>query len=251
MADNTILIFKCLNLDCGKMVKLRRPQRSGIYPVTCPHCKTQKKLNLKGLDAFSSEGGDLNCVDNTTGTNIDNSDKPVVQLKDDFICGELYKFMCPHCGKQELGLKSSKPGRKEFACPLCKGKITAEVRAKTHVVDVDGDSIQLIKGKLILLRKGWLNKDYPLGLGSHTIGRYDPSLMSDIAIKNDSSMSRRSIKIEVVQSPKGFIFKLTVLNAKNPVLYNNVALSCGETVSLNFGDSLVLGRTRFRFDKDI
>lgn len=246
MADNTILIFKCLNPDCGKMIKLKRPQKSGIYSVTCPHCKTQKKLNLKGLDAFPTESGDK-----ATETNLDNSSKPAIPLKEDFICDELYKFMCPHCGKQELGLKTSKPGHKEFACPLCKGKITAEVRQKTHVVDVDGDSIQLTKGKLTLLRKGWLNKDYPLGLGTHIIGRYDPSEMSDISIKNDSSMSRRSIKIEVVQTPKGFAFKLTVLRAKNPVLHNNAPLECGETVSLNFGDSLVLGRTKFRFDKDI
>ena len=81
--------------------------------------------------------------------------------------------------------------------------------------------------------------------------RFDSDQMSDISIKNDSSMSRRSIKIDVVQSPKGFIFKLTVLKATNPVLHNNVALSTGETVSLNFGDNIVLGKTRFRFDKDI
>ena len=251
MADNTILIFKCLNPDCGKMVKLRRPQKSGIYPVTCPHCKTQKKLNLKGLDAFLSENNDAELSGNSTESSIDNSNKPVVILKDDFICDEVYKFMCPHCGKQELGINSHSPGHKEFACPLCKGKIAADVRAKTHVIDTDGDSIQLIKGKLTLLRKGWLNKDYSLGLGSHTIGRFDSDQLSDISIKNDSSMSRRSIKIDVVQSPKGFIFKLTVLKATNPVLHNNVALSCGETVSLNFGDSIILGKTKFRFDKDI
>lgn len=251
MADNSILVFKCLNPDCGQMIKLRRPQKSGIYPVTCPNCKVQKKLNLKGLDAFQSVDDTSTPTENNTESAINNSDKPVVNLKDDFICDEVYKFLCPHCGKQELGINSHKPGHKEFACPLCKGKISAEVRAKTNVIDVDRDSMMLTKGKLILLRKGWLNKNYPLGLGSHTIGRHDSEQMSDISIKNDSSMSRRSIKIDVIQSPKGFIFKLTVLKATNPVLHNNVALQTGETVSLNFGDSIVLGKTRFRFDKDI
>lgn len=251
MADNTILIFKCLNPDCGKPVKLRRPQKSGIYPVTCPHCKTQKKLNLKGLDSFQSENNTTYSSSNSPESSLDNSDKSVITLKENFICDEVYNFQCPHCGKQELGINSHKPGHKEFACPLCKGKIAAEVRAKTHVVESDVDSIMLTKGKLTLLRRGWLNKDYPLGLGTHTIGRFDSEQMSDISIKNDSSMSRRSIKIDVVQSPKGFLFKLTVLKATNPVLHNNVALSTGETVSLNFGDGIVLGKTRFRFDKDI
>lgn len=251
MADNTILIFKCLNPECGKPVKLRRPQKSGIYPVTCPHCKTQKKLNLKGLDSFQTDNSTTPPSGNPSESTLDNSNKPVITLKENFICDEVYKFQCPHCGKQELGINSHKPGHKEFVCPLCKGKIAAEVRAKTHVVVADGDSIMLTKGKLTLLRRGWLNKDYPLGLGSHTIGRFDTDQMSDISIKNDSSMSRRSIKIDVVQSPKGFIFKLTVLKSTNPVLHNNVELSTGETVSLNFGDSIILGRTRFRFDKDI
>ncbi|MCM1140797.1 MAG: hypothetical protein NC453_19685 [Muribaculum sp.] len=251
MADNSILIFKCLNPECGKMVKLRRPQKSGIYPITCPHCKTQKKLNLKGLDAFLPGDNNPKSDEKQNVSQIDNSNKLIVNLKDDFICDEVYKFMCPHCGKQELGINSHKPGHKEFSCPLCKGKIAAEVRAKTRVIDIDGDSIQLTKGKLTLLRKGWLNKDYPLGLGSHTIGRFDSELMSDISIKNDSSMSRRSIKIDVVQSPKGFIFKLTVLKATNPVLHNNVALTTGETICLNFGDTIILGKTRFHFDKDI
>lgn len=251
MTDNTILIFKCLNPDCGMPVKLRRPQKSGIYPVTCPHCKTQKKLNLKGLDSFQADDNTTASSGSPLESSLNNTDKPVVTLKDNFICGEVYKFACPHCGKQELGINSHKPGHKEFTCPLCKGKIAAEVRAKTHVVEVDGDSIMLTNGKLTLLRRGWLNKDYPLKLGSHTIGRFDSDQMSDISIKNDSCMSRRSIKIDVVQSPKGFLFKLTVLKATNPVLHNNMALSIGDTVSLNFGDSIVLGKTRFRFDKDI
>lgn len=251
MSDNTMLIFKCLNPDCGKPVKLHRPQKSGIYPVTCPHCKAQKKLKLKGLDSFQSENSTTPPSRDSMERTPDNSNKPVIALKEDFVCDEIYKFQCPHCGKQELGINSHKPGYKEFVCPLCKGKIATEVRAKTNVIEADGDSIILTKGKLTLLRRGWLNKDYPLGLGSYTIGRFDSDLMSDISIKNDNSMSRRSIRIDVVQSPKGFLFKLTVMKATNPVLHNNVALTTGETVSLNFGDSIVLGKTRFRFDKDI
>lgn len=250
MADNSLLVFKCLNPECEKLVKLPRPPKSGIYLVTCPYCGIQKKLNLKGLDAFPPEN-DPARAENNPGEINDNSGKPVINLKDDFICGELYKFLCPHCGKQELGVNSHKPGHKEFACPRCNGKIGAEVRDKTKVVIIDDLTEPMTKGKLILLRKGWLNKDYPLGIGSHTVGRHDPSMMSDISVKNDSSMSRRSIKIDVNQSSKGFTFKLTVLKATNPVLHNNVALQGGETVSLNFGDSIVLGKTRFRFDKDI
>ena len=205
-ADNTILMFKCLNPECAKPIKLRRPAKSGIYPVSCPHCKVTKKLNLKGLDAFEEQGG-------ATAPDVpDNSAKPAVALTDDFLVGESYRIKCPHCGEQEIGLCSQKAGHKDFACPRCKGKIAAEVREKTAVLDVE-ETRPLIKGKLVMLRK-WLNKSYPLGIGKHTV-------------------------------------KLTVLKATNPVLHNETRLYDGESVSLNFGDVIVMGRTKFRFDKDI
>ncbi len=108
----------------------------------------------------------------------------------------------------------------------------------------------MFKGKLTLLRKGWVNKNYHLNEGKNVIGRHDESEMSDISIKNDSAMSRRSVEIEVRRTDKGYLFKLTVLKATNPVLHNNSPLMAGESVSLNFGDSIVIGKTKFRFDKD-
>lgn len=243
MADNSVLVFKCLNPDCGKPVKLALPARSGVYPVTCPHCKTQKKLNIKGLDAFQEAETPAEKVP-------DNSAKPPVTLTEDFIVGEEYRFMCPHCSVQELGLRSQKAGHKDFACPRCKGRIGADVRPKTVVLDLDTDTSELVRGRLVLLRRGWLNKNYPLGPGRHVVGRYDENEMPDIAVKNDSTVSRRSVRIDVTHESNGFIFKLTVLNATNPVLHNSNPLAKGEAVSLNFGDTIVLGKTKFRFEKD-
>ena len=71
-----------------------------------------------------------------------------------------------------------------------------------------------------------------------------------IAIKNDSTVSRRSVKIEVNYTSSGNTFKLTVLKSTNPVLLNGNALAKGEAVSLNFGDIITMGKTRFRFDRD-
>ena len=48
----------------------------------------------------------------------------------------------------------------------------------------------------------------------------------------------------------GNTFKLTVLKSTNPVLLNGNALAKGEAVSLNFGDIITMGKTRFRFDRD-
>lgn len=202
------------------------------------------------MDAFSGDSAET-ASDNASGNDIpDYSSRPVITLADDFIVGETYKFMCPHCGKQEFGINSNKAGHKEFTCPKCNGRIAANVREKTKVFIPD-ETCALIKGKLILLRRNWLNKSYSLGAGSHIIGRYDESAMSDIAIRNDNSISRRSLRIDVTQTARGYTFKLTVLRSTNPVLHNGVRLSDGESVSLNFGDTIVLGRTKLRFEKDL
>ena len=249
MAEKSILAFKCLNGECGQTIKLPRPEKSGIYNVTCPHCGVTKQLKLRGLDAIGGATAGNGKADETPAV-PDNSAKPVIEIEDDFVVGVKYKIRCPHCGKVEFGFVTEKPGHRAIPCPRCKGKCGVDVRKKTEVILVT-DQLQLIKGKLVLLRKGWLNKDYRLHEGRNIIGRYDESAMSDIAIKNDPSMSRRSVQIDVMHTEKGYTFKLTVLKSLNPVLHNNNPLMAGESISLNFGDTIVMGKTRFRFDKDI
>lgn len=252
--NNSILVFKCLNSDCGQMIKLPRPSKSGVYNVTCPHCKVQKKLKLKGLDAFPNapvQNANISAPQgNSQATVSNNSANPPIEIDRVFFVGESYKFECPHCHKQELGMNPQKDGHKEFACPLCHGKIALYVRRKTNTIAPDFNSSPMIKGKLVLLRKGWLNKDYHLVEGKQIVGRFDENEVSDIAIKGDSSMSRQSIEIAVIKTSNGYKFKMTVLKAKNPVLLNNKPLTVGESLSLNFGDSITLGRTKFRFDQD-
>ncbi len=265
MAEVTYMAFRCLNPDCGKEVKLRRPARTGVYKVTCPHCGIVKQLRLTGSDTMQQPAAPAASLQPAAAVSSpqpvgtapspqpaipDNSRQAIVELKDDFIVGVTYTIMCPHCGKQEIGFAADKAGVHGIACPRCKGRIGLSVRNKTEVIVVT-QPLQMFKGKLILLRRGWLNKDYPLPEGKTVVGRRDEAVMSDIAIENDSSMSRRSVEIEVVQTDRGYTFKLSVLKAANPVLHNNRALRVGDSVSLNFGDSIVMGKTKFRFDKDV
>lgn len=236
------------------MIKMRRPAKSGVYQVKCPHCGITKKLKLKGVDAIGDapahnaeakpQAPDQN--GNQPPAAPDNSAKAPIRLNEDFLVGEMYKVKCPHCNRQEMGLKNPKAGRINFACPYCHGKLVAEFRSPTVPIA----PAPLANGKLVLLKKGWLNKTYPLPVGKHTIGRYDNNEKSEIMVANDSSMSRRSVEIDVSNTGNGLRFKMTVLKATNPVLHNNQALTAGEAVSLNFGDSIILGKTKFRFEMD-
>ncbi|MDE6317599.1 MAG: FHA domain-containing protein, partial [Muribaculaceae bacterium] len=143
-------------------------------------------------------------------------------------------------------------GKNIFICPRCKGRTTYEARDKTIVISPK--EYQGFRGKLIMVRQLWSNKEFKLYPGSNVVGRYDsdPRGNSDIAITDDPSMSRRSIDIRVEYDDlRGYVFELNVLRATNPVLVNHEPKMPGDSFALNFGDSIILGKTLFRFEKDI
>ena len=110
----------------------------------------------------------------------DNSKAEPIAFSDTFIVNERYEVECPHCHAHKISFQSKVPGDKAFACPRCKGPLKAFVKQKTkpHA----SDSAQFIRGKLVLLRKYLLNKDFPLREGRNIIGREDASAPSDISI---------------------------------------------------------------------
>lgn len=85
------------------------------------------------------------------------------------------------------------------------------------------------------------------GYGVTIIGRTDATAISDINVPGDSAMSRRSAQIEIVNQPSGAVFFFKVRKAANPVYVNDRELAPGEAVELNFGDRIVMGRTKMLF----
>jgi len=157
-----------------------------------------------------------------------------------FGCGYIHREVSPQLGANK------------FICPQCKGITIYQARGET--IKIFPKEYQPFRGKLLLLRKGWFNKEFKLNLGSNIVGRLDtdPAGNSDIAITDDPSMSRRSIDIRVDHTDtNGYMFSLKVLRATNPVLINREPLMPGESFSLNFEDSIILGKTQFRFVKDV
>ena len=83
----------------------------------------------------------------------------------------------------------------------------------------------------------------------YIIGRNDPMALSDINV-DDPTMSRQSVKISASVSNNGsFLYKLCVLRSTNKVMVNGRPVSQGDSVFLEFGDSFVLGRSTFVFQK--
>lgn len=103
-----------------------------------------------------------------------------------------------------------------------------------------------VRGKIVLLRPG--AQEFLLREGSFTIGRSEDN-PCDINIQGDPGISRCSAQIDVTNNGGNVFYKLTALNATNPVLHNYAVLPAGRSVMLNYGDTITLGKTKLRFDR--
>lgn len=231
MGNDIILKVTCNNSECRHAFKVKAPQNPGIYSITCPQCKNTMKVKFPGIKPKE---------ENT----VDNSNKEPIRLQYSLVKDETSTIQCPHCGN-EAKIAPTVVGEATVACKKCKGKFIVLVKSKTVKVSSGSAS----KGVLKLLRRGWFDKEFQLREGVNVLGRFDDEIKSDISIKGDDSMSRRSIEIFVAKTEKGYRYTLTVLKAVNPVYHNERILSEGEKIDLNFGDSIQLGKTKFRFDK--
>lgn len=237
---------------CGKVVKVKRPAKPGKYSVPCPGCQSKLVLVVNPPKAATDQTAAAQTP--AAPPVVNNSMEPERRVMGDYMQNVPAEVKCAfdNCSYVHQVTPSS-IGTNRFICPRCKGRTSFEVRGRTIIVGVK-DNYQPFRGKLILLRKNWFNKEFRLTQGSNIIGRYDsdPRGNSDIAISDDPSMSRRSIDISMEHHElNGYTFRLTVLRATNPVLVNNNPLLIGEDFSLNFNDSIILGKTQFRFVKDV
>ena len=114
------------------------------------------------------------------------------------------------------------------------------------------DPIHLKKkgpAKLTIIGK-LFNNSFPLELGEIIIGRDDPDAQSDIPLKGDPCVSRRSLRITVKRDEiNGYSFRLKVLKSTNPVLLNGSVIDIRyDEPFLNYGDTITVGKTTLRID---
>lgn len=280
-----IIQLKCPNPQCGRLIKVNRPAAPGRYNIVCPGCGAKLKFTVPAPQPAQQSAP----IDPTPSNSVGPMPQPVPfppqhapqpaprpapqpipqpapkpavnnqlrepkERKGDFLVGRQANIACAFdCGHVFTETPPTK-GTNMLICPVCKGRTKYEAYDRTMIISNHLDDMKPYRGKLVMLRKGWFNKSFKLHTGQNVIGRYDvdPAGNSDIAITDDPSMSRRSINIAVSQvDGRGFQFLLEVLRATNPVLVNHEQLITGETLALNYGDCIILGKTRFRFEQDV
>lgn len=168
-----------------------------------------------------------------------------------------YKWVCPHCNTivgfvvvnpEQVEEQKEQPNQDASIEEAVCSKEEKEKTSKPHTKVIEKD---------ILCNLGELTwgvffsrKHYPLRVGTIYIGRKDDGEPSDLQLE-DSYVSRRSALLEVLSSDKGFLFKLTVKHASNPVYVNSSEISVGNSIYLNYGDVLIFGKTKITFKKKV
>lgn len=238
---NHILTFPCPH--CKQQVRVKPPQKSGIYKITCPHCQYKANLKLPGADS-------INMPQQGAAPRAASPQPPIPQMPP----RPQMPQMQPQPQMPGMQQQPARPQMPVRQVPIPQMPPQQQTDP-THTFAVNRGAaafggLPQSRGQAKLERLGKMfNDSYPLRPGITTVGRYDDAVNSDIAVKGDTYMSRRSVSIDMAyDNMRGFTYRLRVLNTTNPVLLNGQNVPVGAEAFLNFGDVITLGRTQFRLD---
>lgn len=205
-------------------------------------------------------------------------------IKQPAVEGKQYLFRCPECGTYGVQEASKADVLLHWKCPKCNVRVYFKAQPPAPVVADDhttsAEKVPNVEPTIkkeepveeksvedtlthnfstakephpaVLTWGRFLSRNkYVLIPGEHFIGRKDPVKNSSVMI-NDPYASARSVSIEVRPAGdnlSGFLYKLIVHKAFNPVYHNNKEIAVGNSVYLEYGDIIVLGQTKFTFNK--
>lgn len=195
--------------DCGFTIA-KKVQVADIHKHICPKCKT--------IIGFRAEGTAV-----ADGSQEQVNDGPGVVVK-----------------KQPAEKQSETPADKPADESAQKPE---DEHRPTDPFKVSGtNSGEIVWGGVLS------QKHCVIGLEPVTIGRKDKDEPSTISL-NDDYASRRSAVIERILKENGVLYKFTVLKASNPVFVNGRELLVGDSIYLNYEDTIKLGKTTLTFKK--
>lgn len=247
-SQRQVLEMTCPNGECGCRFKMYKPEKPGTVKVTCPKCKQSIMVRI------DAEVSDNSSAEEKTVTMEPNSE-------------DVYRFACPHCSQQAIGIAAKGRNLLAATCPKCKGRIKLVVDRPAPPTELETDTDMMLdefpgfgdsaapKINAVLrvfTKRRFLpdvKTDFPIVKGTYFIGRADPDNQPDIPLSGDTTVSRRSVQIEVIKSQQSdeSLYPFTVIKATNPVTVNGKRLRAGESVFLNFNDKITMGKTELVF----
>lgn len=249
---------------CGKHL-LAEPDKKGLHTLICPNNDSKINYMAKEVKAKKVETPAKETEEDDVLKYPELGVPKLVQgkvytIKEKAVVGKTYKVICPVCGKV-IKAAPDKEGQVILHCPnkdtsigyrAKAGKANSDNADDQGPVPTQSAHAKALKSAGRLEWGGFFfKKKAKLHVGTNIVGREDAESPSDISFK-DEYMSRRSVAIEVQKDSNhsGYNFKLTVLNASNPVYVGSHPLLVGNSIYLNYGDVIKMGNTVLTFKED-
>lgn len=226
-----------------------------IIEVICPYCHSKLMIKKKPQVAYKT----IKCPKKECGHELQiefdvSKDPQTYRILDEVIDSEKKKGDTVY--KKDVTSEGE-----EIRVPKDKTIYGKDKHKTPHNVfnDIDGEDMDVPKVKkrhrlrerIYLTHITWFglrNQKFQIYEGTTTIGRYDEDDKSDIMIRGDETMSRKSVAIIIEEEDGVYDYKLKVLNATNKVKVNDQRVKEGTEVYLDFGDIIMLGNSKFKFD---
>ncbi len=242
-----VLDLTCPNVECKRNFKIYRPEKPGMVKITCPGCKQAFQFRIEAQQSA-----------------VDHSADPEKTVTLDQTPDDIYRFSCPHCGNNPITAPVKGKNLIKATCKNCMGRISLVIDRPAPATELgdgeavcdftflDEDAPKINAVLRVFTKRRFLpdvKVDFPIVKGSYFIGRNDPDNQPDIPLNGDTTVSRRSVQIEVIngKNPGECLYPFTVIKATNPVTVNGKRLRAGESVFLNFNDRITMGKTELVF----
>lgn len=208
---------------CKNAIRMRNPKKAGTYELQCPHCGKKFRMTMVDREEDPYEQANRQAAEQAAAQRA--AEQAAAQRAAEQAAAQraaeqaAAQRAAQQAAAQQPGMVNPKPASKP----------TKLLRTGTFEAGC-------LKVKQVR---------YDLDREVTVVGRQSMESPSDISIAGDETMSRRSVAIICDQVN----YKLQVLNATNPVIFNDRKLNTGDCVYLTFGDKFVLGKTLIIFEK--
>lgn len=208
---------------CKNAIRMRNPKKAGTYELQCPHCSKKFRMTMVDREEDPYEQANRQAAEQAAAQRA--AEQAAAQRAAEQAAAQraaeqaAAQRAAQQAAAQQPGMVNPKPASKP----------TKLLRTGTFEAGC-------LKVKQVR---------YDLDREVTVVGRQSMESPSDISIAGDETMSRRSVAIICDQVN----YKLQVLNATNPVIFNDRKLNTGDCVYLTFGDKFVLGKTLIIFEK--
>ena len=238
---------------CKNAIRMRNPKKAGTYELQCPHCGKKFRMTMVDREEDPYEQANRQAAEQAAAQRA--AEQAAAQRAAE-------QATAQRAAEQAAAQRAAEQAAAQRAAEQAAAQRAAEQAAAQRAAQqAAAQQPGMVNPKPAskptkLLRTGTFEAGclrvkqgsfvrYDLDREVTVVGRQSVESPSDISIAGDETMSRRSVAIICDQVN----YKLQVLNATNPVIFNDRKLNTGDCVYLTFGDKFVLGKTLIIFEK--